>query len=257
MTRPIGAPCWMDLLTSDTGRAREFYTGLFGWTAGEAAEQFGGYFMFMRDGVPVAGCMPQQPGTPGADGGRPDTWGVYLSTEDTKSTVEAALAHGATIAEGPMDVADLGVEAILADPSGARVGAWQARQFGGLSVFNAPGAPAYFELLTRDYAGAVAFYRDVFGWAGQVLSNTPEFRLTALQDGTDTIAGIMDASGFLPADEGDRWNIYLAVADTDEALKRVIGLGGTVTEPATDTPYGRLAGAADRTGARFKLVGSR
>ena len=58
MTRPIGAPCWMDLLTSDTKLAREFYAGLLGWTAGEAAEEFGGYFMFMSDGVPVAGCMP-------------------------------------------------------------------------------------------------------------------------------------------------------------------------------------------------------
>ena len=78
MTRPTGAPCWMDLLTSDTARAREFYAEVFGWTAGEAAEQFGGYFMFMRDGVPVAGCMPKVAGVPGMEG--PDMWGVYLSS---------------------------------------------------------------------------------------------------------------------------------------------------------------------------------
>jgi len=253
MTRPIGAPCWMDLLTSEVARAREFYTRLFGWSAGEAAEQFGGYFMFMRDGAPVAGCMPKVPGMPGAD--LADTWSVYLSAADTKSTVEAALAHGASLREGPMDIADLGVEAIVDDPSGARVGAWQAKAFPGTSVFGEPGWPAYFELLTRDYPGSVAFYRDVFGWDGRVVSDTAEFRLTALQDGTETIAGIMDGSQFLPAGAAGSWGIYIKVPDTDAALATITELGGTVTQPAQDTPYGRLAGAADPTGARFKLVG--
>ena len=91
MTRPIGAPCWMDLLTSDTARAREFYGGLFGWTAGDAAEEFGGYFMFFADGAPVAGCMPKVPGVPGMEG--PDSWGVYLSSADAKGTVDKAVAQ--------------------------------------------------------------------------------------------------------------------------------------------------------------------
>ncbi len=33
-----------------------------------------------------------------------------------------------------------------------------------------------------------------------------------------------------------------------------VDLGGSVLMPAEDTPYGRLAAAADPTGARFKLV---
>jgi len=32
------------------------------------------------------------------------------------------------------------------------------------------------------------------------------------------------------------------------------GLGGKVLRPAEDTPYGRLANAADPMGGRFKLV---
>jgi uncharacterized protein len=254
MTRPIGAPCWMDLLTSDAERARAFYAEVFGWSAGEAAEQFGGYFMFMRDDVPVAGCMPKVPGMPGGDGAAPDAWGIYLSAQDAKSTVEAALARGGALLQGPLDIADLGVEAVMYDPSAASVGLWQAKAFAGFAAFNEPGAPAYFELLTRDYAGAVAFYRDVFGWDGRVMSDTDEFRLTALQEDGETIAGIMDASAFLPEGEPPAWNVYVKVADADAALATVKRLGGTVTQPATDTPYGRLAGAADPTGARFKVV---
>jgi len=253
MTRPIGAPCWMDLLTSDTARAREFYAGVFGWTAGDAAEQFGGYFMFFAGGAPVAGCMPKVPGVQGMEG--PDTWGLYLSSPDAKGTVDKALAHGGTLREGPMDIADLGVEAVLNDETGARIGVWQAKSFPGTSVFGQPGTPAYFELMTRHYAKSVAFYQDVFGWQTVVAGDTPEFRLTALKDGADTIAGIMDAAGFLPPGQGDQWNVYVQVADTDAALATITELGGTVAQPAMDTPYGRLAAATDPTGAPFKLVG--
>src|ERR1700729_2482391 len=74
MKRPIGAPCWIDLLTSDAPRAQDFYNEILGWSPGEASEQFGGYFMYMRDGVAMAGCMQYTPGAPGMEG--PDQWGV-------------------------------------------------------------------------------------------------------------------------------------------------------------------------------------
>ena len=33
---PVGAPCWIDLFTSDTDGARAFYAELFGWTLARA-----------------------------------------------------------------------------------------------------------------------------------------------------------------------------------------------------------------------------
>jgi uncharacterized protein len=253
MTRPIGAPCWLDLGTSDAEQGPEFYGRLFGWTAAEASEQFGGYFMFMREGVPVAGCMPRVPGMPGED--LPDAWTVYLSVTDAKATVERGLARGGQLFEGPMEIADLGVEAILADQVGARVGAWQAGSFPGCTVFGEPGTPAYFELITRDYATAVEYYSEVFGWRGEVAGDSDDFRLTVLRDGAETIAGIMDGAAFLPPGQEDAWNVYFKVSDTDAALARATSLGAAVTQPAMETPFGRLAGLADPTGARFKLVG--
>lgn len=64
----------------------------------------------------------------------------------------------------------------------------------------------------------------------------------------------MDAAGFLPEAVPAHWSIYFGVEDTDAALARVVELGGSVVQGAEDTPYGRLAAAADPTGARFKLV---
>ena len=50
---PIGAPCWADLWTSDVEGSRRFYSELFGWEANEPSPEFGGYFMFTRNGVPT------------------------------------------------------------------------------------------------------------------------------------------------------------------------------------------------------------
>jgi uncharacterized protein len=254
MKRPIGAPSWIDLLTSDAVRARDFYNEVFGWSAGEASEQFGGYFMFMQDGVPMAGCMQHAPGAPGMEG--PDQWGVYLSSTDTNATVEKAIAAGGSLRVGPMDIADLGSEAIVADRDGVRIGAWQANQFPGLTVFDQPGAPVWFRLLTRDYAGAVAFYEDVFGWQTRVASDTPQYRSTVLAAGGEDFAGIAAASdGDLAAGEPGRWDVFVKVASVDSALEGIAALGGTVLRAAADTPFGRLAEAADPMGARFNLAG--
>jgi len=254
MKRPIGAPCWIDLLTTDAVRARDFYNEILGWSAGEASEQFGGYFMFMQDGVPMAGCMQHAEGAPGMEG--PNQWGVYLSTTDTKATVEKAKASGGSLRVGPMDIADLGTEAIVADSAGVRIGAWQANQFPGLTTFDQPGAAVWFQLLTSDYTRAVPFYEDAFGWQTRVQSDTPEFRDTVLTAGGEDFAGITAAAdGDLADGEPGRWEVFFRVADVDSALEGIVRLGGTVPRAAADTPFGRLAGVADPMGARFSLAG--
>jgi len=50
------------------------------------------------------------------------------------------------------------------------------------------------------------------------------------------------------------WSVYFGVDDTDAALAQIVDLGGSILMAAQDTPYGRLASAADPTGAQFKLV---
>ena len=248
-TAPAGAPCWVDLLTSDAERSREFYGQLFGWTSTEPQEQFGGYFNFSKDGVLVAGGMPKQAGVEA-----PETWSVYLATDDAQKTLEAATAHGGQILLPAMAVADLGTMGMVADAGGAAIGLWQPGLHKGFGVFGEAGTPAWFELFTRDYPASVAFYRDVFGWDTQTVGDTPEFRYTIMQHGEEQLAGIMDASGFLPEGVPAHWSVYFGTEDTDASLATITRLGGSVIMPAEDTPYGRLAEAADPTGVHFKLV---
>jgi predicted enzyme related to lactoylglutathione lyase len=237
-------------MTSDTERSREFYSRLFGWTAEEPAEEFGGYFNFTKDGVRVAGCMASQAGSD-----LPDAWSVYLATDDAAKAVDTATAHGGQVHVQAMAVGDFGTMAFLTDSGGAGVGVWQPGTHRGFGVLNEPGAPSWFELHTRDYQAAVDFYRTVFGWDTHVLSDTPEFRYTTLTQGESWLAGIMDATGLLPDGVPAHWSVYFGVDDTDAALAKIVELGGSGPRAAEDTPYGRLAEAADPTGARFKLVG--
>ena len=244
---PVGAPCWVDLMTSDTERSVAFYTELFGWTAQEPNQDFGGYFNFCKDGVLVAGCMSSQMGLP-------DTWSVYLAVEDADKTAELAAAHGGQVQVAPMPVGELGTMAVVADPSGAMIGMWKPGEHRGFGILSEPGAPSWFELHSRNYQAALAFYQQVFGWETRVVEDTDEFRYATLQNGEESLGGIMDSSRFLPAGMPSHWVVYFGSADTDSSVAKAVALGGSVLQEAEDTPYGRLATLADPTGAQFRLI---
>jgi predicted enzyme related to lactoylglutathione lyase len=246
---PLGAPCWMDLLSSDVDKSVAFYTELFGWKCQDSPPQFGGYRYFEKDGKAVGGCMLNE-----AEWTAPDGWSIYLRSDDVRATAAAAKAHGGTTLMEPMDVEPNGSFVIVRDAGGAAVSAWQPGTEKGFGVLGEENTPVHFELHARDYDTTVQFYRDVFGWSPQVM-DAPGFRYATYADQSHPRAGIMDASAFLPPDVPPHWSVYVNVADVDATLSRVKDLGGQVILAAEDTPYGRLATASDPTGGVFKLRG--
>jgi predicted enzyme related to lactoylglutathione lyase len=245
---PLGAPCWVDLMTTDVAGARAFYAELFGWSAEEPDERFGGYFNFAKDGALIAGGMA-------ATEGPTDVWSVYLAADDAQATVNAAVARGATTIVEPLKVMDLGTMAVLSGPDGGSIGLWEPGTHKGFGLIDEHGAPRWFELHSHDYDNAVPFYREVFGWEPTVVSDEPNVRLTAIGDGERQLAGIIDADGWLPADVPSHWAVYFGVDDTDAAAADVQRLGGSVARAPLDTPYGRTATVADPNGAVFNVVG--
>jgi predicted enzyme related to lactoylglutathione lyase len=245
---PVGAPCWVDLFTSDPERTQAFYNELFGWTCETAGPEYGGYFNFSKDGVQVAGGMRND-----GDAGTPDHWSVYLASPNAEATVKAADSRGSAVIVPAMPVGELGSMAVVTDPGGDAIGVWQPGLHKGFGILGETGTPSWFELHSRAYDASVQFYRDVFGWDTHAVSDAPEFRYTTLGEGDSQLAGIMDASVF-PADAPTGWSIYFGTDDTDKSLARTVDLGGKIVLPAEDTPYGRLAQASDPTGSLFKLV---
>ena len=248
-TLVVGAPCWIDLFSSDTAKATTFYSELFGWKAEEPQEGFGGYFTFTKDGKHVGGCMHND-----GQAGYPDGWSIHLMTDDVEAVASATSKQGGKVDFEPMTVGENGRSTMVRDPGGAAVGAWQPGTQQGFEITGEVGTPTWFELHTREYDKAVSFYRDVFKWDAHTVSDTDEFRYTTLGEGDNQLAGIMDDTAVSGDADPPHWAIYFKVDDADAVLEKIVELGGKVIQPAEDTPYGRLARAADPTGAEFRIV---
>lgn len=244
---PLGAPIWLDLVTSDIARAQEFYGAVFGWTFSEPGPDYGGYITASKRGHLVAGLMSTPAGYDGPDG-----WTTYLHTADIDVTLAAATAAGATDCGGVMDVPAKGRMALLKDPTGAFLGLWQPGGHPGFEVVNADGTPSYHQLTTTDYAGALSFYREVFDWHLDTVSDTDEFRYSTASFGGDPLLGVMDGAQVL-AGGPSTWSFFLGADDVDKTVQLVVDHGGSVLRDPEDTPYGRLAAVADPNGAGLNL----
>jgi predicted enzyme related to lactoylglutathione lyase len=106
---------WNELVTNDEPAAKQFYTGLFGWTA----QPFGGpmdYTLFKQGDMMVGGMMKcPQPGLP-------SHWLAYVTVEDVDATAARAKTLGGQVVMEPFDVPTVGRIAILIDPQGAAIG---------------------------------------------------------------------------------------------------------------------------------------
>jgi predicted enzyme related to lactoylglutathione lyase len=242
-----GTPSWVDLMTSDVGKAKDFYTSLMDWTSEDSGAEYGNYITFLSDGHKVAGMMAN-PGT-----GAPDGWNTYLSTENAQATVDAATAAGGSVLMPVMEVPEQGSMAMLADPAGAVFGIWQPTGHTGFEKYNEPNSVGWDELHSKDYQASKDFYGSVFGWTYQTTADTDDFRYFTGQIGGEDVMGLMDAKSYLPAEVPSHWAVYFGVSDVDAACAKAVELGGSIVRPAEDTPYGRIADMNDPTGANFKL----
>jgi predicted enzyme related to lactoylglutathione lyase len=85
------------------------------------------------------------------------------------------------------------------------------------------------------------------------VSDTDEFRYTTASFGDQQLLGAMDGAKILPEGVPSQWTIFFGAKDVDKTLEVISDKGGVVLRPAEDTPYGRLAAAADPTGMMFNL----
>ena len=244
---PVGSPCWADLTSSDPDRAREFYAGLLGWDTVD--RESGRYLHFRRDGEAVAGMMQNSPET-----AFPDAWTVYLASDDAGATADSAAAAGGQVMLDPAPAVDQGTMAVLGDPTGGAIGIWQPDTHPGFARIDEARAPVWYELLTNNYPAALEFYRTVFGWETEVLSDTEDWRYSTLQSNGRPVAGVMDAAAELPDGIASHWEIYFGHADIDAAAEQAEQLGGSVLSAPEDSPYGRMVQLADPTGAVFWLM---
>ncbi|MBV7696346.1 VOC family protein [Streptomyces sp. TRM70350] len=114
-----GALGWVELLTREPARARDFYTTVFGWTVnasehyaqwGIAGQDFGG-LMTMDDKFPHE---------------VPPHWLPYFAVADVDATAATAIGSGGTALMEPTSLPDGPRIAVLRDPQGAMFGVYLA-----------------------------------------------------------------------------------------------------------------------------------
>jgi uncharacterized protein len=247
-----GTFCWVELGTSDSAAAKNFYTQLFGWDhEDKPMGPEGTYTILKLDGKDVGGLYELMPDMKAQ--GIPPHWLSYVSVENTDEAAEKAKAEGATVLNGPFDVSTLGRMAVVQDPTGAVFALWQAKEHSGAHIYNAPNSLSWNELGTNDPQKAGTFYSNLLGWTKQEFSGSP-IEYTMFQNGDRSAAGmyrITPEMGPVPP----HWLVYFAVDDCDAKVQKATELGANIMKPADDIPgIGRFAILTDPQGAAFAII---
>jgi predicted enzyme related to lactoylglutathione lyase len=237
----VGKFVWHEQVSPDPKQAQDFYTQLFGWSVEAFKPGEVDYTMISSGGQSHGGFSKALEGAP------PPHWLSHVRVEDVDETVEKAKRAGGKLAAGPFEMGEVGRIAIIGDPQGAYVSAYQPEG-------DAPAPEGVFvwdELGTTDADGAQRFYEEVFGWTTSDMG--PEYGgYRIFNRGETGIAGVMQ----LPdASVPPHWQPYVAVEDPDATTAKAKELGGAALMEPMDVPkVGRLAVLRDPQGATFGII---
>jgi predicted enzyme related to lactoylglutathione lyase len=249
MADSIYKPVWVDLASPDAAASRAFYANLFGWEiAVDPDPQYGGYAQAKVGDKAVAGIGPKM--SPDA----PTAWSVYIGTGDIAAMMAVVESAGGTVVAPPMQVGAMGSMAVLRDPAGAFVSAWQPNAMGGFAA-GGPGTFGWAELNARGADKAVDFYTRAFGWQTRITpmgDGQPDY-IEFMIDG-QAVAGAMEMNPMVPAEMPSYWMVYFAVDDVDASFERALAGGAHEMLPPLNFPGGRFAIVGDPQGAVFGLL---
>lgn len=114
----------------------------------------------------------------------------------------------------------------------------------------------WYELMTSDPQGAIAFYSRVVGWTTAAFGGDVGYPYTIISGSAGPLGGIMA----IPQEATDCgmkpwWGGYIGSADVDADAQRLIDAGGSVRRAPEDIPgVGRFAVIGDPGGATFMLM---
>ena len=236
---------WVDLATRDVEAATAFYSGLFGWKTFNDGET--PYTIFQVDDAPVAGVMALSPEM----GDMPPVWSSYVNVADAGATVAKVAELGGMVMQPPFEIPGGGRIAVIADPSGAAICLFEGMADNGMKRMDEPGAPCWFDCMTRDTQAAGTFYTELFGWTGE---HMPEMDYTVFSNNGEPTCGMMAMPDMVPAEVPSHWVVNFVVPDADEAAAYATANGAMVTMAPMDTPFGRACNLIDPQGAVLTVI---
>ena len=244
LPHPQGSVCWLDTLLSAQQETLEFYQPLFGWTGDpDPSDDHTRFAMQQVRGKAAAGIgyLPEsEPAMP---------WTGYFAVDDAAATTERIAELGGTVICPATEAPGIGRFAHGIDPGGAHFALWQAGPFPGFQIFGEPGCLNWLELVTTEGKASAEFYGALLGVEVQAMEQMPDSYWTLHAAG-------QPRAGIFRVDEVAKayWRPYFQVADVDIAVAAALAGGAHLTEPAVDTPFGRIATLLDPAGVEIKLT---
>jgi len=111
--------CHFEIPSTDIGKSREFYSGLFGWEF--QAEGDPDYAMFSAPDGPGGGIEKASPG-------RGAHVNIYIEVKDIAATLAEAAKLGGKVVKGKTLInEEFGYWAMVSDPSGVNIGLWSRK----------------------------------------------------------------------------------------------------------------------------------
>lgn len=107
----------VELMTTDIGKAKEFYRTLFDWNLEDVP---GMDYTIIKVGEGTGGGMMQVP-----TAGMGSSWMAYVLVDDIAASTAKAKELGATICKEITEVPGMGRFSIMVDPTGASLAMWQ------------------------------------------------------------------------------------------------------------------------------------
>lgn len=252
-----GTFSWVDMATTDTEAAKEFYTGLFGWETEDNQVPGGGVYIMCRIGGANVAAISTQPEQMAAQG-LPPLWNSYVTVAGADEAASRAKELGGQVISEPFDVMEAGRMAVIADPAGAALMVWEPRDQIGAGRVNDPGCLTWNDLSTSDVGAAERFYSDLFGWSFEPVDTggAPPYWTIAHGGGAAGRNGGMRELAPEQLESGipPHWMPYFTVESAARAADRTRELGGTLHFGPMELPTGaRIAVLGDPQGAIFAI----
>lgn len=248
MSENLGRFTWYELMTTDPAAGIDFYSRLMGWGSMPLPGAMH-YDLFTQGGAPIAGVreLPEQ----ARDAGAPTHWVGYVHTPDVDATAAQAQELGGTVL-AHVDIADVGRVAVLLDPQGAAIAAFQPENTPRPDREPQLGEVCWHELSTTDYVAGFDFYQALFGWEIIEDMDMGAYGMYRLFGRNGKPFGGMHNKA--PDAPGWGWLYYTLVADCQDAADRLQALGGTVLAGPMEVPGDNIVvQATDPQGGRFAL----
>ncbi len=120
----IGQFCWNELATADVKKAKEFYSKVLGWQFKEIHSGEMTYTIVQANDKDIAGIW-QIPTNQQNE--IPPHWMAYILVNNVADTLAKAKQNGAQEMKGVTHAGDMGLFAIIKDPTGAHIAFWEPK----------------------------------------------------------------------------------------------------------------------------------